>query len=72
MARFSRIVSTIDSHTAGEPTRLVVGGLAPIPGNTMEEKLVHARQELDGLRALLMLEPRGRQEMYGALSDSAL
>jgi proline racemase len=33
----------------------------------MAEKLAYARQEMDGLRALLMHEPRGRQDMYGAL-----
>ena len=67
MARFTRTISTVDSHTAGEPTRLVVGGLPPLRGNTMAEKMVYARNELDGLRGLLMLEPRGRRDMYGAL-----
>ena len=67
MARFTRIVSTIDSHTAGEPTRLVTGGLPPLRGATMAAKMIYARNELDGLRGLLMLEPRGRQDMYGAL-----
>jgi proline racemase len=33
----------------------------------MGEKMHYARQELDGIRALLMDEPRGRQDMYGAL-----
>jgi proline racemase len=33
----------------------------------MAEKMVYARNELDGLRGLLMLEPRGRRDMYGAL-----
>jgi len=33
----------------------------------MAEKMIYARNELDGLRGLLMLEPRGRQDMYGAL-----
>ena len=67
MARFVRTVSTIDSHTAGEPTRLVAGGIRSIPGATMAEKLAFARREMDGLRGLLMNEPRGRQDMYGAL-----
>ena len=67
MARFARTVSTIDSHTAGEPTRLVAGGIRSIPGATMAEKLAFARREMDGLRGLLMNEPRGRQDMYGAL-----
>ncbi len=37
--RFSKVISTIDSHTAGEGTRLVMSGLPPIPGKTMAEKL---------------------------------
>jgi proline racemase len=67
MAQFTSIVSAIDSHTAGEPTRLVIGGLPPLRGSTMAEKMLYARENLDGLRGLLMLEPRGRQDMYGAL-----
>jgi len=67
MTRFTCIINTIDSHTAGEPTRLVVSGLPPLRGDTMAEKMHFARSELDGLRALLMLEPRGRLDMYGAL-----
>jgi proline racemase/trans-L-3-hydroxyproline dehydratase len=67
MARFTRIINTIDSHTAGEPTRLVVSGVPPLPGDTMAEKMRYARRELDDLRSRLMLEPRGRQDMYGAL-----
>jgi proline racemase len=67
MVRFARTVSTIDSHTAGEPTRLVVSGLPSLQGATMVDKMLCARRELDGLRGLLMLEPRGRQDMYGAL-----
>jgi proline racemase len=60
VARFTRIVSTIDSHTAGEPTRLVVDGLLPLRGETMAEKMLYARRELDGIRRLLMHEPTGR------------
>ena len=33
-----RSIHVIDMHTAGEPTRVVLGGLAPIPGETMEER----------------------------------
>jgi proline racemase len=67
VARFVRIVNTIDSQTAGEPTWLVVGGLPPLRGDTMAEKLFYARRELDHERSRLMLEPCGRQDMYGAL-----
>ncbi len=67
MVQFTHIISTVDSHTAGEPTRLVVGGLPSLPGTTIAEKMAYARNKLDGLRSLLLLEPRGRQDMYGAV-----
>jgi proline racemase len=67
MAQFKCIISTIDSHTAGEPTRLVIGGMPSLPGATMAEKMAYARNKLDHLRRLLLLEPRGRQDMYGAV-----
>jgi proline racemase/trans-L-3-hydroxyproline dehydratase len=70
MVQFNHIISTIDSHTAGEPTRLVVGGLPPLPGATMADKMEYARNKLDDLRSLLLLEPRGRQDMYGAVLTS--
>jgi proline racemase len=38
MAQFCHIISTIDTHTAGEPARIVTSGLPPILGNTMAEK----------------------------------
>ena len=67
MVQFTHIISTVDSHTAGEPTRLVVNGLPALPGAPMAENMVYARNKLDGLRRLLLLEPRGRQDMYGAV-----
>ena len=36
--KFSRTIQAIDSHTAGEATRIVVGGIPNIKGNTMPEK----------------------------------
>ena len=38
MARFTQIISAIDAHTAGEPTRIVLSGLPPILGTTVAEK----------------------------------
>ena len=35
---FTKSIHTIDSHTMGEPTRIVVGGIPNIPGDTMAEK----------------------------------
>jgi trans-L-3-hydroxyproline dehydratase len=58
--------STVDLHTAGEPLRLVTHGLPRIPGATIPEKRAWCRQHLDPIRRLLMLEPRGHADMYGA------
>ncbi|HEY5891307.1 MAG TPA: proline racemase family protein [Acidimicrobiia bacterium] len=58
-------VDVIDSHTGGEPFRLVVGGLPEIPGDTVLEMRRFARENLDWLRRALMLEPRGHADMYG-------
>ena len=60
------VVTTIDAHAAGEPLRVVTGGLAPIPGDTMLARRRFAREHLDGLRRVLMWEPRGHADMYGA------
>jgi len=67
MARFSKLISTIDSHTAGECTRLVMSGLPPIPGQTMAEKLAYAEEHLSWVPGLLLLEPRGHKDMFGAI-----
>jgi len=65
--RFSRLISTIDTHTEGEPTRTVIGGIPRIPGKTMGEKMVYFRDNLDALRRTLMFEPRGHGVMSGAI-----
>jgi proline racemase len=59
------IVTTIDYHTAGEPFRIVNGGIDPIHGKTMLEKRRYALEHLDHVRQLLVCEPRGHADMYG-------
>ncbi len=62
----SRMV-TIDSHTAGEPTRLIVGGVGPIPGATMKAKRDHFKTRLDHIRLRLTREPCGSREIMAAM-----
>jgi proline racemase len=62
-----RRVLTVESHAAGEPLRVVTGGVDPIPGATILEKRRFAQEHLDGLRRGLMFEPRGHADMYGAI-----
>jgi proline racemase len=49
------------------PTRVVTGGVGPIPGATMLERKLHFEAEMDDLRLLLMREPRGHAAMSGAI-----
>lgn len=58
---------TIDTHTGGEPTRIVIGGLPHIPGDTMQAKRQELQSRLDWVRRSLMWEPRGHRDMFGAI-----
>jgi proline racemase len=49
------------------PTRVVVGGVAPIPGDTMQARRQWFMTNSDSLRTLLMHEPRGHSAMSGAI-----
>ena len=60
-----RLAEVIDSHTGGEPFRVVLTGVPDIPGDTMLERRRWAEANLDGLRRALMWEPRGHRDMYG-------
>jgi trans-L-3-hydroxyproline dehydratase len=60
-------ITTIDAHTAGEPLRIITGGLPPIPGDTILAKRRYAQEHLDRLRTALMWEPRGHADMYGCI-----
>jgi trans-L-3-hydroxyproline dehydratase len=61
------VVTTIEAHAAGEPLRIITGGLPKIPGDTILKKRRYAQQNLDFFRTGLMWEPRGHADMYGAV-----
>jgi proline racemase len=67
MAEFIHIIPAIDVHTAGEPARIVLSGLPPVPGATMADKKRYLADHLDHIRTLLMHEPRGRRDMFGVI-----
>jgi proline racemase len=54
------------------PTRVITGGVGPIPGATMLERKLHFEAEMDDLRLLLMREPRGHAAMSGAILQPPL
>ena len=57
----------VDSHTEGMPTRVITDGVGELPGATMLERKRRFESERDGIRRLLMREPRGHGAMSGAI-----
>ncbi|OLC31899.1 MAG: hypothetical protein AUH81_16925 [Candidatus Rokubacteria bacterium 13_1_40CM_4_69_5] len=65
--RISRVLSALDYHTEGEPMRIVNGGVPPLSGRTMLERSTYFAEHHDGLRRLILHEPRGHAAMCAAL-----
>jgi len=57
----------IDSHTGGEPTRLVISGGPDLGSGPLAERLERYRREHDDFRSAVVNEPRGSDVMVGAL-----
>ena len=64
--KLNKMISVIDTHTAGEAARLVTAGIPKIPGKDMVEKKQYFIEHLDDVRKSVMFEPRGHQDMFGA------
>lgn len=67
MMEFVRTIEAIDAHTAGEPIRVVTSGIPKIPGGTMLEKMDYFACHYDGIRQMILKEPRGHKDMFGAV-----
>jgi len=64
----TKLALVVDSHTGGEPTRVLIGGgILHIPGESILQKRKWLKENHDFLRTFLMCEPRGHQDMYGAI-----
>jgi proline racemase len=61
-----RSIRTVDYHTGGEPFRIVTGGIPELEGRSVLERRRWAQEHLDDVRRLLVNEPRGHADMYGA------
>ena len=57
----------VDSHTMGEPTRVIYDVFPELHGSTMMERKEYLEAHYDHYRRALMLEPRGHRDMFGAL-----
>lgn len=60
-------IAVIDSHTGGEPTRVVISGGPDLGAGTMAERARKLREEFDDFRSAVINEPRGSDVMVGAL-----
>jgi 4-hydroxyproline epimerase len=60
-------IHVIDSHTGGEPTRVIVSGGPDLGNGAMRERLARFRAEFDGIRSAVVNEPRGHDAIVGAL-----
>lgn len=57
----------VDSHTMGEPTRIILQGFPKLQGKTMMERKKFLQKNYDNYRTALILEPRGHRDMFGAV-----
>jgi proline racemase len=57
--RFSRMITAVDAHAAGEPGRVITGGVVDVPGRSMLDKMLFLQAHADYLRRLMLNEPRG-------------
>lgn len=65
--KFSRIISCIDTHSSGEATRVVIGGIPKLKGKNMAEKQAYFQKHYDSLRPTMLQEPRGSAGLLGAV-----
>lgn len=65
--KFSRVVSCIDTHSSGEATRVIIGGIPKIKGDSMLEKQAYFQKYYDNIRQASLMEPRGFAGLLGAV-----
>ena len=63
----NQTIKAIDSHTGGEPTRVVISGMPDLGDGSMAERLEKFRSDHDQLRSAVVREPRGHDAIVGAL-----
>lgn len=64
---FPKQIDTVDTHTEGEPTRIITNWTEEIPGADTAEKMEYFKEHFDHIRTSLIMEPRGCKDMYGCL-----
>jgi proline racemase len=57
--KFANRLSAVDLHACGEPGRVITSGVDDVPGNTMFQKMLYLKDNLDHIRLRMLREPRG-------------
>lgn len=70
--RYPNRLVTVDSHTAGEVNRIIVGGVEPLPGADLVDQRQYLIDKADHYRRILCSEPRGGQDLLAALVTEPL
>jgi 4-hydroxyproline epimerase len=66
-SKIRHVIRVVDSHTGGEPTRVVIEGAPDLGGGTMAERRIRFRDDFDEFRSAVVNEPRGSDVIVGAL-----
>jgi 4-hydroxyproline epimerase len=64
---FEKKITVVDSHTGGEPTRVVVAGGPDLGGGDLAQRRAVFQSRFDDFRSLIVHEPRGSDVLVGAL-----
>jgi len=65
--RSKNTLYVVDTHTEGEPTRIILSGFPKLKGDTLYDKREFMQEKFDHLRTSILLEPRGHDNQFGAL-----
>ena len=67
MSKLFKRIKIVDSHTGGEPTRVVIAGGPDLGGGSLAERRDRFKRDFDHFRSGIVNEPRGSEVIVGAL-----
>jgi proline racemase len=65
--RTERVLFVVDTHTEGEPTRVVIGGFPAIKCDSLDQRFEYVKEKFDWIRTCVLFEPRGHMDSFGAI-----
>src|SRR6056297_551460 len=65
--KINNVIRTVNYHHIGAETCFITGGVPPLRGKTMREKMEYMRTNYDHIRKAIMRPPRGNRDLFGAV-----